>query len=532
MRYDFFSIASVLLVSGCLRPPLPAPAAGNTISAPSTTPASGTKFGDWPWQGGRAVAVQVNPSNVLREVTARQFGNNTSWWAGKSWTLDADRIEKARQANIRFWRFPGGSSSDEYLWDGDAVKWGNGPAGKNSIHMNENWAANTDDFLSFLKQVDGEGIITLNYGIARYGSLDKAVELAKGWVKSLNIEKHAKIEYFEVGNEQHGPWETGHNIPGKPELTGAMYGSEVKAICTAIKTVDSSIKCGADALVYDNGEEWTGYKWWMRDLLPQVESSVDYLIVHEYFGWPFQGDKFVSPSNAEIFGNLRKVKEGAESVAAMTRKYAKRKTDFPLALTEFNILNGNVPQTIQLINGLFTAEVLGEAILAGYFATNFWDWKNGYDSKNGGGDHALLASSDPQVPDNTPRPAYYSYAIFARAFGQEMVESKSSDSSIRVYASRFKNKSDLGLVFVNEKEEPAKLTITTGSNKRQLKAWVLTGASLNSTQVSFNGKPGPKGGGGPFPVDTLEPFARTLDGKDSVELTVPPASLVGVVLAD
>ncbi len=112
------------------------------------------------------MAVAVNPNNALREVTTRQFGNNTSWWAGKSWTLDADRIEKARQANIQFWRFTGGSSSDEYLWDGDAVKWGNGPAGKNSIHMNENWAANTDDF----KRLERQGVRVPLQEQARFGS--------------------------------------------------------------------------------------------------------------------------------------------------------------------------------------------------------------------------------------------------------------------------------------------------------------------------------------------------------------------------
>jgi len=201
-------------------------------------------------------------------------------------------------------------------------------------------------------------------------------------------------------------------------------------------------------------------------------------------------------------------------------------------LTEFNILNGNVPQTIQLINGLFTAEVLGESIAAGYFATTFWDWKNGYDSKHGGGDHALLASGDPQVPDNTPRPAYYAYAVFARAFGEQMIEAKSSDSSVKVYASRFKDKPDLGLVFVNESEEPAKLSMTTGAGTRTLKGWVLTGASLNSTEVVFNGKSGPKGGGGPFPIDALAPYTKSFDSRDPLELTIPAASLVGVVLAN
>jgi hypothetical protein len=534
MKSVVVSIASLVLATGCLRPPLAAStttSGGSNVASggePRTTLAMG---GAWPWVGGRPVAIELNAAAVLHEVTARHFGNNTSWWAGKDWTLDPDRIEKARQAKLTFWRFPGGSASDEYLWDGDGAKWGS-PAGKDSSHMNESWTANTDDFLQLLKHVNGEGIITLNYGIARYASLDRAVELAKGWVKSLNIDKGAKIELFEIGNELSGTWETGHNIPGKPELTGAMYGSDVRAICTAIKSVDPKVKCGADAVVHDSGDDWNGYKWWMRDLLPQIESSVDFLIVHEYFGWPFQNDQFVSPSNEAIFDSVKKVKAGADAVAAMTRKYTKRATEFPLALTEFNILNGNVPQTLQLINGLFTAEVLGESLGAGYFATNFWDWRNGYDPKHGGGDHALLAKGDPTVPDDTPRPAYYAYAIFARAFGEQMVQTKSSDPTIKVYASRFKNKPALGLVFVNEQAKPASLTISGAEGKTSLTGWVLTGTALNSTQVTFNGVPGPDGGGGPFPVDSIAPYKKSLDGKMPIELTLPAASLVGVVLGE
>lgn len=517
-----------LLATACLQPPTPASRSGAVIPNSSSAPQQASQGGPWPWKGGRAVAVTLNASKVLREVSPRHFGNNTSWWAGKSWTLDPDRINKARQANFKFWRWPGGSSSDEYLWDGNGAKWGNGLEGKDSIHMNESWAASTDDFLELLRQVKGEGIITLNYGIARYGSLEKAVELATSWVQDLNVDKKANIELFEIGNEAFGSWETGHHVPGKPELTGAMYGKDAAVICKAIKAVDPKLKCGATAVVHDNGEEWTGYKWWMRDLLPEIEGSVDFLIVHEYFSWPFEGERFISPSNAAIFANVRKVKEGAESIAAMTRKYTKRTEPFPLALTEFNIINGGVPQTLQLINGLFTAEVLGEALLSGYMATNIWDWRNGYDPKHGGGDHALLASKDPTVPDDTPRPAYYAYAVFARAFGDQLVESTSSDARVKVYASRFKENSNLGLVLVNETEQPVRITVSGADGKTKLLGWVLTGESLNSTRVTFNGVAGPEGGGGPFPIDSLLPYRQDLSGP--VELTLPAASLSGVLL--
>src|SRR6202041_1907928 len=75
----------------------------------------------------------------------------------------------------------------------------------------------------------------------------------------------------------------------------------------------------------------------------------------------------------------------------------------PVALTEFNLVNASPKPSIELINGLFTSEVLGEAIKAGYAASDYWDWKNGYD-KTLGGDMAMLASGDPSVPDNTCRP--------------------------------------------------------------------------------------------------------------------------------
>lgn len=191
-----------------------------------------------------------------------------------------------------------------------------------------------------------------------------------------------------------------------------------------------------------------------------------------------------------------------------------------------------MPQTIELINGLFTAEVLGEAIEAGYFATNYWDWKNGYEAKNGGGDHALLASKDPAVPDNTPRPAYYAYAIFARAFGNRMIPATSSHPSVNAYASIFEGKTDLGIVLVNEKEEAAKITLSGVAGKKALTGWVLTGPSINSRQATFNGAPGPSGGGGPFPIDQLPAYTKVLDGQDSFEITLPAASVSGLVLRE
>ena len=59
----------------------------------------------------------------------------------------------------------------------------------------------------------------------------------------------------------------------------------------------------------------------------------------------------------------------------MAAQYTTRTTPFPVALTEFNVVLEGAP-TVQLINGIVTGEIIGEAIASGYFALTYWDWKN------------------------------------------------------------------------------------------------------------------------------------------------------------
>ncbi len=84
-------------------------------------------------------------------------------------------------------------------------------------------------------------------------------------------------------------------------------------------------------------------------------------------------------------GNLtHKVSDRLRSRSHDRRQYSPAEKGVPTALTEFNLMNGNGPQDIELISGLFDSEVLGEMIKAGYVGSNFWDWKNGLDKKLGG----------------------------------------------------------------------------------------------------------------------------------------------------
>ncbi len=476
------------------------------------------------------VQVTVDCGKTLTIVTPYHFGGNVSWWNHHDWLLKEDILEKARQSGIRFWRWPGGSSADNYFWHGDYTGYEKEASGKERANMNGKWAVSNDDFIQFCKATDSQAIVTANYGLARYGSVKEAGELAASWIKEFK-KKGFPVRYWEIGNENFGLWEEGTTIVGKPTLLGGDYGKDFVEIAKAMRKADKDIYIGAVAVDLDNDQEWTGYRGWMKGLLPRVQSKADYLILHQYFMWPFdQANNYTNPTPETLFGNLTKLGEAVANVKAMTPKYVPGSSVLPLALTEFNLINASPKECIQLLNGLFTTEVLGESIRQGYVAVNHWDWRNGLDAKLGG-DHALLAVDDPSVPDGTPRPAYYAYVLYRMAFGDKMVEAVSSAPRVKTYASRFKG-GEAGVVVVNETAVPQRITLNmSGAEfKGQWQGWLLTGKDIHAKQVAWNGVAGPENGGGPFPVDPIPPYRGSFKPGEPMKVVVPPASASGFVI--
>jgi hypothetical protein len=533
-------VSTALLVASCARPPPPPPVAplppeakpvlAALVPGAKVAPSLPAESKPWNFPGGAKIDVKLSLGTELAQVTPRHLGNNLAWYDGKEWLKSSGVAERASQSGTRFWRWPGGSSADNYHWDGNYSTHTKDHDGRPTSKMNEPSAANSDDLIEFCRATKSEAIATVNYGLARYASVQKAAELAARWVRYFNVEKGFKVRYWEIGNEVYGPWEEGNKVPGKPPLSGDTYAKDFNVIAEAMRAVDADIRIGAVAVDVDSGDEWLGYRWWMRDMLPILGDSADFLITHNYFHWPFEGGKFVNPSNEKLFGNVSKVAKAKADIDAMVQKYAHRTSPLPVMLTEFNVVNASSPQTIQLISGLFAAEVLGEAVKAGYAGTNLWDWKNGLDPKLGG-DHGMLAFADRAVPDSTPRPTYFAYALYERAFAHRMIEASSSEPRVKVYASRFAG-GEPGLIVVNEQSEPVTINVDVGNLTLKGKAlgWVLDGSDLNAKQVRWNGVPGPEGGGGPFPIDGLAPYLASFDPSAGVQLNLPASCAAGIVL--
>src|ERR1700678_1509980 len=98
------------------------------------------------------VSVTVDAATVVRKVDDRMFALNTAVWDG-SFT-DAQTLATLQAVDVRFMRFPGGSTSDDYNWEtGQLVEEG-GSAGSTTF----------DEFAATALATKAQVVITTNYG--------------------------------------------------------------------------------------------------------------------------------------------------------------------------------------------------------------------------------------------------------------------------------------------------------------------------------------------------------------------------------
>jgi hypothetical protein len=211
--------------------------------------------------------VTIDYANVITKIPSTIYGNNANLWSGKMAT-DTKLVSDLNNLKTNIIRFPGGSISDVYFWNA-ASKPSTTPAtllkadGTAEVSnfwygLNDaSWTISLDNYYQLLQATNSKGLVTVNYGYARYGTganpVQDAAKLAADWVKYDN----GRTQYWEIGNENFGDWEAGYRIntalnkDGQPEfLTGELYAQHFKIIAAAMreaaKTVgNTNIKIGA-----------------------------------------------------------------------------------------------------------------------------------------------------------------------------------------------------------------------------------------------------------------------------------------------
>ncbi|HXS57394.1 MAG TPA: hypothetical protein VN726_14785 [Hanamia sp.] len=528
------------------------PATANTIGfflddwAPKTftVPA----FTDTTLPSSTSVTVNIDAGTIITKVPNSIFGNNANLWMTQIVT-EPLLMSYLKNLHPRVIRFPGGSISDVFFWNSpkgvppsdapDTLLDANGKGtasgywyGKNE----ESWTFSVDNYYNLRQQTGSQGMITINYAYARYGTsanpVATAAHLAADWVRYDN----GRTKYWEIGNEDNGTWEASYRIDvsknkdGQPEIiTGDLYGRHFNVFAdsmrAAAKEVGATIFIGAQ-LLEKQPESWQTAtdKSWNTGVLVQVKSSADFYIIHSYFT-PYQTN-----ATADVILNSAVDNTNAMMTYLNTNLSNAGAPMKPIALTEWNITSQGSMQQVSFINGIHAAILLGQALQNKYGETSRWDLANGWD---GGNDMGLFNQGDePGAVKWNARPAYYYMYYFQRMLGDRMLKSTVSGSAdVLSYGSSFSS-GEKGVILVNKGTTAQNVNITSNATfGNRFYFYRLTGGTDNgdfSRKVFVNGK-GPDGiSGGPSSYATLNAYSA--EAINGVKVALPARSVVYLVI--
>jgi hypothetical protein len=448
-------------------------------------------------------------------------------------------------------RCPGGSLSDVYFWNAlpnqnpadvpanllDA----NGNSSPASYWYGKNpdsWTMSIDNYYSMLQQTGNEGLITVNYGYARYGTgsnpVAQAAHLAADWVRYDN----GRTKYWEIGNETNGTWEAGYRIDtsnnkdGQPEIiTGALYGQHAKVFIDSMKKaaqeIGKSIYIGA-YLLEKQPENWQTAtdKSWNSGVLKQIENKADYYVIHSYYT-PYQqnstADVILATASDNTSAMMNYVKTSITNSGADIK---------PIAMDEWNITSQGSMQQVSFINGMHAAILLGEAIRNKYGQTSRWDLANGW---NNGNDHGLFNIGDePGVSKWNPRPAFYYMYYFQKMLGDRLLNTSIiGGTNVQAYGSSFTS-GEKGVILINKGTSALNVLVSLDNAKpgSRFYWYTLTGGADNgefSRKVFVNGHGPTELSGGPATeYSALKVYSAITAG--GIKVGMPGRSVVYLVI--
>ena len=511
-----------------------------------TTPS----YSEAPLAAGIVNTVTVDASAIITKIPLSEFGHNAVWWMGPV-AGDPVFIEPVTNLHPHIIRFPGGSSSDAYFWN---AQQGINPAEAPAMFTkddgtkeaaaftygktNLNWQCSLDNYYSMLQQTNNKGIITINYGYARYGTglnpVATAAHLAADWVRYDN----GRTQYWEIGNENYGNWEWGYRIDvtankdGQPEfLTGALYGQHFKVFVDSMQKaaaeIGKKIYIGVVTAEAPAPEPWqtTTRKTWNAGMMPAVNNKADFYVAHNYFT-PYQTN-----ANADIILTSA-LTEPATMMNYITQTLqANGSAIKPVAMDEWNITSNTSKQQVSNVSGVFAVLVMGEALKNKYGMAARWDVLNGWSN---GDDHGLFSAGDePGVAKWSPRPSFYYLYFMQKMLGDRLVATETSgNAGVKAYGSTFSSgQANVALVNTTATPQVTEVKMKNFSVGNRFYWYSLEGSNDNgefSRKVLVNGT-GPAGvAGGPVGYATLK--ANSAVTNTGIRVSIPARGAVFIVI--
>ncbi len=498
------------------------------------------------------VTVTFNAHDTLGKVSKYIYGNNANTYMTQM-VDQPDLITYITLLSPRVIRFPGGNLSSIFFWDAlpgsppadapdtlvDGYTGNKGPAsywyGKNI----NSWTISVDNYYNILDMTSNTGMITINYSYARYGTGPDPVAAAAHYAAEWVRYDYGRTKFWEIGNENHGPWQAGFiidtsfNQDGQPKIiSGELYGKHFKVFADSMRKaadeVGVIIYIGAQLMQYDTRYSWNiPERTWNSGFFSQAGDAADFFIIHTYY------------TNYNENTSAATILDSATAGTTNMMRYMKKTTSDnevllkPIALTEWNIFAIGSKQACSFINGMHSAIVLGELAKNGYSMSSRWDLANGYDNGN---DQGMFNNGDEPggVPKWNPRPPFFYMYYFQKCFGDHIVSSAVTGSSkVLAYASRFFS-GHAGVVVVNKgtTEQVVKLEPMYYGFGERYYVYSLKGGSDNgdfsqAVYVNENGPTNATGG----PIKDLEEIpAWAYSIGDEIRFISPPRSVQYILI--
>lgn len=279
-----------------------------------------------------------------------------------------DTIEKLKELNAPFYRWPGGnfvSGYDFYDGIGDRDK---RPTKRNLnyIGLEESFATDADrlasdlmnigslgfygafepndfgldEFIKMCRYLNAEPNIVVNSGLGNAQMAKDEVEYcngSEGRYASLRPQKESyNVKYFSIGNEMNGDWQLGHTDIN-------TYTERHNTFAKAMKSVDPNIKIIA---VGDNSSTWT------QAMVNACKNQMDYTSEHFY----------AERVEDNVKEHILSMKKQAE-MRINNHRNINGIGDIKMAIDEYAYMNAEVPSRMK--DGMGIASGVNEMIKNG-----------------------------------------------------------------------------------------------------------------------------------------------------------------------
>jgi hypothetical protein len=317
-------------------------------------------------------SITVNQGTLGAAVSNQLMGMNLAMWyddvSNASSILSAFAPQTG--AGITAVRWPGGSNSDLYHWNGTATY----PTIAAATNCNGQYSVPDDSFANFESDIVQPGnldlAVTADYGSDPACTGPGQPSEAAGWAAAA-VADGTPIHYMTIGNEEYGSWEYDLHTPAANQHNPSVYASEMvgstgfyQSIKTAVENAGKSADTTLVGVVTDADGSANG---WDATVLGNAAGSYDFVEYHFYpqLAGSENDTTLVQEAAQQFTTNINTLKSELQTAGAPA--------NMPIYVGEVGSVNANPGvQSWSITQGLYAGQLLGEAMNDGIARLTWW----------------------------------------------------------------------------------------------------------------------------------------------------------------